>query len=77
VINTTNKVTTRIKHFRTRFAKEDVQISINKLRDRQEIISQFLHKCDAFLVEVVVYLDDAGTKNFTLLVIPKSHIVLM
>jgi hypothetical protein len=75
--NTTNKVTTRIKHFRTRFAKEDVQISINKLRDRQQIISQFLHKCDVFLVEVVVYLDDAGTKNFTLLVIPKSHIVLM
>jgi hypothetical protein len=71
VRNTTNKVTTRIRHFRTKFAKEYVQISINKLRDRHQIISQFLHKCDVFQGEVVVYLDDVDTKNFTLLVIPK------
>jgi hypothetical protein len=32
--NTTNKVTMRIKHFRTRFVKENIQISIKKLRDR-------------------------------------------
>jgi hypothetical protein len=67
----------RIKHFRTRFVKENIQISINKLRDRQQIISQFLHKCDIFQGEVVVYIDDVGTKHFALLVILKSHILLL
>jgi hypothetical protein len=35
--NTTNKVTTKIERFKTRFTKENVQICINKLRDRQDI----------------------------------------
>jgi hypothetical protein len=75
--NTTNKITTIIKHFRTRFAKENVQISINKLRDKQQIIPQFVHKCDIFQGEVVIYLNDSRTKHLTIRVILKSHILLM
>jgi hypothetical protein len=37
VRNTTNMVTTRIKHFRARFAKENIQISINKMRDSKRL----------------------------------------
>jgi hypothetical protein len=54
--------------------KKHIQISINKLRDGKQIIPQFIHKSDIIQGEVIIYLDDAGTKHLTLLVIPKiSH----
>jgi hypothetical protein len=75
--NTTNKSARRIKNMRTRLAKEHIQISIDKLRDRKQIISELVHKSDIIQGEVVTYLDDAGTKHLTLLVIPKSQILLV
>jgi hypothetical protein len=57
-----------------RLAKKHTQISITKLRDRKHVVSQPIHKSDAIQGEAVIYLDDAGTKHLTLLVIPKkSH----
>jgi hypothetical protein len=53
------------------------EIPQTRLRGRQQIIPQFIQKCDVFQGEVVVYLDDVGIKHLTLLVIPKSHILLM
>jgi hypothetical protein len=75
--NTINKIARRVKNSRARFAKKHTQISINKLRHRQQIIPQFIHQSNNIQDEVVIYLDDAGTKHFTFLVIPKSHILLM
>jgi hypothetical protein len=60
-----------------RLAKKHTQISINKLRDRKQVISQPIHKSDIIQGQVVIYLDDGSTKNLTLLVIPKSHILLV
>jgi hypothetical protein len=57
--------------------KENIQISINQLRDREQIISELVHKSGIIQGEVVIYLDDAGTEHLTLLVIPKSHILLV
>jgi hypothetical protein len=61
----------------TRLVKENIQISINMLRDRKQIIPEFVHKGDIIQDEIVIYLDDVGTKNLTFLVIPKSHILLV
>jgi hypothetical protein len=47
------------------------------LQDRKQIIPELVHKSDIIQVEVVIYLDDASTKHLTLLVIPKSHILLV
>jgi hypothetical protein len=49
------------------------QITINKLRDRKQVVSQPIHKSNIIQGEAVIYLDDIGTKHLTLLVIPKSH----
>jgi hypothetical protein len=54
-----------------------MQISIHKLRDRKQVESQPILKSDIIQGEEVIYLDDAGTENFTFLVIPKSHILLV
>jgi hypothetical protein len=62
--NTTNKIARRVKNSRARFVKKHIQISINKLRDRRQIIPQFFHKSDIIQGEVVIYLGDAGTKHF-------------
>jgi hypothetical protein len=67
----------RIKNMRIRLAKKDTQISIIKLRDRKQVISQPIHKSDIIQGESVIYLDDVGPKHLALLVIPKSHILLM
>jgi hypothetical protein len=75
--NATNKIARGIKNTRIRFAKKHIQISINKLRDRKHIIPELVHKSDIIQGEVVIYLDDAGTKNLTLLVIPKSYTLLV
>jgi hypothetical protein len=75
--NATNKIARRIKNLKTRLAKENIQISIDQLRDRKQIIHELVHKNDIIQGEVVIYLDDACTKNLTLLVIPKSHILLV
>jgi hypothetical protein len=75
--NTINKLARTIENTRTRFVKKNVQISINKLRDRKQIIPNVVHKSDIIQDEVVIYLDDASTKHLTLLVILKSHILLV
>jgi hypothetical protein len=67
----------RIKNLWTRLTKENIQISINKLRDREQIIPELIHKSNIIQGEVVIYLDDASTEHLTLLVIPKSHILLV
>jgi hypothetical protein len=57
--------------------KKHTQISITKLRDRKQVVSQPIHKSDIIQGEAIIYLDDAGTEHLTLLVIRKSHILLM
>jgi hypothetical protein len=73
----TNTIARRIENMRIRFAKKHTQISINKLRDRKQVVSQSIHKSDIIQGEVVFYLDDIGTKHLALLIIPKSHILLV
>jgi hypothetical protein len=57
--------------------QKHTQISITKLRDKKKIVSQPIHKSDIIQGEAVIYLDDTGPKHLTLLVIPKSHILLV
>jgi hypothetical protein len=73
----TNMLARRIKNMQIRLGKKHTQISITKLRDRKQVVSQPIHKSDTILGEAVIYLDDAGTEHLTLLVIPKSHTLLM
>jgi hypothetical protein len=73
----TNRLTRRIKNMRIRLAKKHTQISITKLRDRKHVVSQPIHKSDIIQGEAVIYLDDSGPKLLILLVIPKSHILLV
>jgi hypothetical protein len=54
-----------------------MQISIHKLRDRKEVVSQPIHKSDIIQGKVIIYLDDASTKHLTFLIIPKSHILFV
>jgi ribosome biogenesis SPOUT family RNA methylase Rps3 len=77
VRNTTNKLARRIKNLRTRLAKENIKISINKLRNRKQIIPELVHKSDIIQGEIVIYLDAASTKHLTPLIISKSHILLV
>jgi hypothetical protein len=74
--NATNKLTRRIKNLWVRLAKENIQISIYQVRDREHIIPELVHKSDIIQGEVLIYLDDVSTENLTLLVILKSHILL-
>jgi hypothetical protein len=60
-----------------RHAKKHTQISITKLRDRELVVSQPVHKSDIIQGEAVIYLDDAGPKHLTLLIIPKSRLLLV
>jgi hypothetical protein len=73
----TNTLARRIKNIRIRFTKKHTQISINKLRDRKQVVSQPIHKSDIIQSEEVIYLNDVDTKHFTFLAIPKSHILLV
>jgi hypothetical protein len=73
----TNTLARSVKNMRIRFTKEHTQISIINLRDRNQVVSQPIHKSDIIQGEEVIYLNDAGTKHFTFLVIPKSHILLV
>jgi hypothetical protein len=77
VRDATNTLARRLKNMRIRLATKHTQISITKLRDRKQVVSQPIHKSDIIQGEAVIYLDDAGPKNLTLLVIPKSHILLV
>jgi hypothetical protein len=77
VRNATNKVARRIKNTGARLVKKHIQISINKLRDRKQIVPKLIHKSYIIQGEEVIYLDDAGTNHFTFLVIPESHILLV
>jgi hypothetical protein len=72
-----NTLVERIKNMRIRLVKKHTQISITKLRDRKQVVSQPVHKSDIIKGEAVIYLDDAGTEHLTLLVIPKSHVLLV
>jgi hypothetical protein len=73
----TNTLAGRIKNMRIRLAKKHTQICITKLTDRKQVVSQPVYKSDIIQSEAVIYLDDVGPKYLTLLVIPKSHILLM
>jgi predicted phage tail protein len=73
----TNTLARKINNMRIRLAKKHTQISITKLRDRKQVVSQPVHKSDIIQDEAVIYLDDTGPKHLTLLVIPKSHILLV
>jgi hypothetical protein len=73
----TNTLARQIKNMRIRLVKKHTQISITKLRDRKQVVSQPIHKNDIIQGEALIYLDDASPKHLTLLVIPKSHILLM
>jgi hypothetical protein len=53
--------------------KKHIQISINKLRDRKQIVLELVDKSNIIQDKVIIYLDDAGTKHLTLVVIPKSY----
>jgi hypothetical protein len=77
VRNAAYKLVRRIKNKRIRFVKRHIQISIDKLRDRKQIIHEPVHESNIIQGEVVIYLDDVGTNHLTLLVIPKSHILLV
>jgi hypothetical protein len=57
--------------------KDNIQISIDQLRDRKQIIPKLVHKSDIIQGEVVIHLDDASTEHLTLLVINKSHILIV
>jgi propanediol utilization protein len=67
----------RIKNMRIRLVKKNTQISITKLRDRKQVLSQPVLKSGIIQGEAVIYLDGVGPKHLTLLVIPKSHILLV
>jgi hypothetical protein len=70
----TNTLARRIKNIGIRLAKKHTQISITKLRNRKQVVSQPIHKSDIIQGEAVIYLDDVSPKHLTLLVIPKkSH----
>jgi hypothetical protein len=73
----THKLARRIKNTRTRFVKKHIQININMLRDRKQIIPELVYKSDIIQGELIISLDDAGTEHLTLLVILKSHILLV
>jgi hypothetical protein len=73
----TNPLAGRIKNMLIRLVKKHTQINITKLRDRKQDVSQPIHKSDIIQGEAIIYLDDAGPKHLALLIIPKSHILLM
>jgi hypothetical protein len=62
---------------RIRLVKKHILININKLRDRKKVVSQPIHNSDIIQGEAVIYLDGVSTQHVTLLVIPKSHILLV
>jgi hypothetical protein len=67
----------QVCHKNQELAKENIQISIDKLRDRKKIIPELVHKSNIIQGEAVIYLDDSGTEHLTLFLIPKSHILLV
>jgi hypothetical protein len=65
--NTVNQIASWIKNSRIRLSQKHMQIIIHKLRDREQVVSQPIHKSGII----------QGTKQLTFLIIPKSHILLM
>jgi hypothetical protein len=45
--------------------KKHTQISINKLRDRKQVVSQLIHKSDIILGETIIYINDIGIPSMT------------
>jgi hypothetical protein len=52
----TNTLVRRIKNTRNRLVKKHTQISITKLRDRKQVVSQPIHKSDIIQGEAVISL---------------------
>jgi hypothetical protein len=77
VRNATNKLAIGIKNLWIRLEKENIQISIDELRDREQIIPKLVHKSDIIQGEVIIYHDNVGIEHLTLLIIPKSHMLLV
>jgi hypothetical protein len=77
VRDVTNTLARRIKNMRIRLVKKHTQISITKLRDRKQVISQPINKSNIIQSEAVIYLDNDDPKHLTLLVIPKRHILFV
>jgi hypothetical protein len=75
--DTINTLVRRIKNIWIRLAKKHTQNNIIKLRDKKQVVSQPIYKSDIIQGEAVIYLDDVGLKHLTLLVISKSHILLV
>jgi hypothetical protein len=67
----TNTLARRIKNMRIRLTKKHTQISITKLRDRKQVISQPIRKSDIIQGETIIYLDDADTSTIPFLSSPK------
>jgi hypothetical protein len=49
----------------------------HKAERQKQVIPQPIHKSDIIQGEAIIYLNDVGTKHLILLVIPKSHILLV
>jgi hypothetical protein len=71
VRNATNKLARRIMNLQTRLAKENIQISIDQLRDRKQIIHELVYKSNIIQGEVVIYLDDTVLSTLHFLSSPK------
>jgi hypothetical protein len=56
---------------RIRLVKKHTQISITKLRDRKQVISQRIYKSDIIQDETVIYLGDVGIEHLPFLSSPK------
>jgi hypothetical protein len=50
----TNKLARRVKNMRIQFAKKHTQISINKLSDRKQVVSQPIHKSEIIQSEEMI-----------------------
>jgi hypothetical protein len=61
----------------SRTYESDLRKSTLKSASQEQVVSQPVHKSDIIQSEAVIYLDDADPKHFTLLIIPKSHILLV
>jgi hypothetical protein len=66
-----------MKNSRIRLSKKHMQINIHKLRDRKHVVSQSIHKSEIIKGEVIIYLDNVGTKHLNFLIIPKSYILFV
>jgi hypothetical protein len=67
----TNTLARRIKNMRIRLVKKHTRISITKLRDRKQVVSQPVHKSDIIQGEAVIYLMTPVPSTLPFLSFPK------